>query len=171
MRVATLHPLPICRFEDETSSGWQGHKNGGGGGGGGEQRERTMMMTLVRRRGEYLRGRVMETRGAFGHVQTEPQFDITTKPWRAVWFGNFWFVVVGKVGQVESSAVAAFVVVVVEHPRLGPSRASALGAQFDHNLTEIWFNLTWGEKRPRHRRCRGCSDFLLQLSHSVCLAR
>ena len=46
--------------------------------------------------------------------------------------------------------------------RLGPSRASALGAQFDRNLTEIWFNLTWGEKRPRHRRCRGCSDFLLQ---------
>ena len=32
-----------------------------------------------------------------------------------------------------------------QHPRLGrvgPSRASALGAQCDRNLTEIWFNLT-----------------------------
>ena len=30
--------------------------------------------------------------------------------------------------------------------------SAPLGAQFDSNLTEIWFNLTWGEKRPRHRR-------------------
>ena len=31
---------------------------------------------------------------------------------------------------------------------LGPSRASALGAQFDRNMTEIWFNLTW-ERRDK----------------------
>jgi hypothetical protein len=42
-------------------------------------------------------------------------------------------------GRNTSAAAAA---IVVEHPRLGPSRASALGAQFDRNLTEIWFNLT-----------------------------
>ena len=29
------------------------------------------------------------------------------------------------------------VTVVVEHPRLGPSRASALGAQFDRNLVQF----------------------------------
>jgi hypothetical protein len=36
------------------------------------------------------------------------------------------------------------VTVVVEHPRLGPSGASALRAQFDCNLTAIWFKFDVG---------------------------
>jgi hypothetical protein len=48
----------------------------------------------------------------------------------------------------------------VEHPRLGrvgPSRASALGAQIDRNLTEIWFNLTnqRGNLKGPPRRAHG----------------
>jgi hypothetical protein len=35
-------------------------------------------------------------------------------------------------------------VIVVEHPRLGPSGASALRAQFDCNLTAIWFKFDVG---------------------------
>ena len=78
------------------------------------------------------------------------------------------FIVLKTVVNFKQPTPNSIGTIVVEHPRLGPSRASALGAQFDRNLTEIWFNLTWGEKRPRHRRCRGCSDFLLhQHTHAT----